>query len=366
MNKFLLPWVLLLIVTACNSGNSPDEPSDIDINGDVVTIADHSPILNKLQCQRVDTSSYCFEVVAAGVVKAIPNRYAFVAVPFPGRIVKSYIRLGQEVNEGTPLFEISSMEYFETTKAYFQAKDELQLGLKNFLRQKDLLEKGVGIQRDFEEAEVAYMLRKKDFESALAALTVFQVDTASLFLGQPLIIRSPIKGTIVEDNVVIGQFLKEDSDPIATIAELSRVWVVGQVKEKDIGTINSQNEVDIQLMAYPGLSIKGRVYHISSVIDEETRSAQIFIECDNGERLMKPGMYATSTFKNTTNSFIKVPAKAVLQMDDSSYVYVCTSKNQFTKRPIETVTECKEFVLVRKGLKPNEEIIVNGGFYLLG
>ena len=64
---------------------------------------------------------------------------------------------------------------------------------------------------------------------------------------------------------------------------------------------------------------------------------------------MKPGMYATSTFKNTTNSFIKVPAKAVLQMDDSSYVYVCTGKNQFTKRPIETVTGVRSLYWYEKG-----------------
>ena len=69
------------------------------------------------------------------------------------------------MNAGSPVFEISSPSYYETGKAYYQTKEEMDLAYKNLKRQKDLLNKGVGVEKDLEEAEVNYALKKKDFEN---------------------------------------------------------------------------------------------------------------------------------------------------------------------------------------------------------
>jgi len=365
MNKFIPICIVASSFVACNHNNETKETGDYNVNKDTITIVDSSPILKKLVSQKVSTRLYLFELTTSGTVKAIPNNYALVAAPFAGRIIKSYVRLGQEVNAGTPIFEISSPSYYETGKAYYQTKEEMDLAYKNLKRQKDLLNKGVGVQKDLEEAEVNYTLKKKDFENAYASLKVFQVDTSELILGQPLIVRSPIKGTIVENNIVIGQYIKEDSDPVATVAELSKIWVAGQVKEKDIRYINDTAEVEIKLISFPEKIIKGQIYHINSLIDEDTRSVQVLIECDNKDKIMKPGMYVTAKFAHNIKNSIVVPSKAVFQMDDASYVFIYIGKNKYLKRKIETLTEEKDSVIVKSGLKAGDEIIVNGGFYLL-
>ena len=365
MKKLFVICFALMGLASCINDEKSIETSDYNVNGDTVTIADNSPVLKKLTTQKVSAKPYLFELNTSGTVKAIPNNYALIAAPFAGRITKSYVRLGQTVNAGAPVFEISSPSYYETGKAYYQTKEEMDLANKNLRRQKDLLSQGVGIQKDMEEAEVNYALKKKDFENALASLKVYQVNSENLVLGQPLIVRSPIKGTIVENNIVIGQYIKEDSDPVATVAELSKVWIAGQVKEKDIRYISDTSKVGIQLISFPEKIIKGRIYHISSVIDEDTRSVQVLVECDNLDRIMKPGMYATAKFTHKLNNSIIIKSSSVFQMDDASYVFVLIGKNKYLKKKIEILTEDNENVIIKSGLVQDDIIIENGGFYLL-
>lgn len=365
MNKLFMICFAASGFAACNHDNKTIETIDYTVNKDTVTISDSSPILKKLICQKVTTRSYSFELSTSGTVKAIPNNYALIAAPFAGRITKSYVRLGQEVSAGAPIFEISSPSYYETGKAYYQTKEEMDLAYKNLKRQNDLLNKGVGIQKDFEEAEVNYAIKKKDFENALASLKVFQVDTSNLVLGQPLIVRSPIKGSIVENNIVIGQYNKEDSDPVATVAELSKIWVAGQVKEKDIRYINDLAEAEIKLISFPEKVIKGQIYHINSIIDENTRSVQVLIECDNEDKIMKPGMFVIAKFNYNIENSIVIPSKAIFQMDDASFVFIHLNKSKYLKRKIETLTEDKDSAIIKSGLIAGDEIVVNGGFYLL-
>jgi membrane fusion protein, heavy metal efflux system len=365
MYKFLLICISATGIIGCKHNDPSLKKAEFKVSGDTVTVSSDSPILNKLEKLKVTSRLYSFVLSTTGTVKAIPNNFALIAAPFAGRITKSYVRLGQEVKSDSPVFEISSPSFFETGKAYYQSKEEMDLANKNLKRQTDLLNKGVGVQKDLEEAEVNFALKKKDYENALASLKVFQVDPSSLILGQPLIVRSPINGCIVENNIVIGQYLKEDSDPVATVAELSKIWVAGQVKEKDIRYINELGEAEIKLISFPEKIIKGRIYHINSIIDEETRSVQVLIECDNKDKIMKPGMYVTTIFEHNIEDAIIVPAKAIFQMDDASYVFIHLAENKYLKRKIETLTGDKDSVIVKTGLIPGEEIIVNGGFYLL-
>lgn len=107
----------------------------------------------------------------------------------------------------------------------------MELASKNLRREQDLYAHKVSAQRSG-KAEVNYELKKKDYENALAALKVFQIEPDQLVLGQPMIVRSPISGEIVKNNIVIGQFMKDDADPVAVVADLNEVWVAANVKEK--------------------------------------------------------------------------------------------------------------------------------------
>jgi membrane fusion protein, heavy metal efflux system len=365
MIKKLIFIILTAITAACNHKTDSSDQGNYIAKGDTIFIPEKSNLREKFKIEKVREEPYRYKLTTTGVVKAIPNKYAQIASPFAGRIVRSFVKLGQHVSVDSPIFEISSPAFFEAGKSYYHSKQEMLLAEKQLKRQQDLLKNGVGIQKDVEEASVSYELSKRDYENCIASLNVFHVNHDELVLGQPLIVRSPIEGEIVEDNIVIGQYMKEDSGPIAIVAELSKVWVVGQVKEKDIHSIHESDEVDIKVSGMPEVEIKGKVYHISELLDEESRSLQVYIECNNSSRNLKPGMYVTTQFAESTNNAILISNTSVLQMEGSSFVFVKLTGNKYVKRLIETSGTDNDKAILKSGLKVNEEIVSQGGFYLL-
>ncbi len=364
MKRFLFICIAWLTIS-CHSNTAPVSSANYIISGDTILIPANSNLKEKIKTEKVNAAPYRHKRTASGIVKAIPNNYAQIASPFAGRIIKSFVKLGQRVGVNAPIFEISSPSFFEAGKAYYQSKQQMQLAEKNLRRQQDLLKNGVGIQKDLEESEVSYELSKRDYENSVASLNVYHVNPSEMVLGQPLIVRSPIAGEIVADNIVIGQYMREDAGPVAIVAELGKVWVVGQLKEKDINSIHESDEVEIGAAGIPGLIIKGVVYHISEMMDETTRSVEVFIECENTGRNLRPGMYATVQFTQIADSSILIPASAVLQMEESSFVFVRTPGNGYLKKMIKTSGTDNERIILKSGLKPDEEIVTEGAFYLL-
>ncbi|MEG0789587.1 MAG: efflux RND transporter periplasmic adaptor subunit [Alistipes sp.] len=362
----IIPLMGALLLCGCGHSNSAQsDTKDISIANDVITVSKTAPVIQKIKTEKVVSSGYQAQFSTSGMVKAIPTSYAEIATPFAGRIVRSFVRLGQSVNIGSPLFEISSPAFFETGKAYFAAKQEQEQALKSLTRERDLLANRVGVGKDVEEAQVNYELKKQDYENAKSALKVFQVDPASMRLGEPLIVRSPIAGKVVANNIIIGQYIKEDAAPLAAVADLNKVWVMAHVKEKDIRLIERLQEVEIRLSASPEESLKGKIYHISEMLDEATRSVEVIIECNNREGKMKPFMYGTVMLTDAKTEAILIPTAAILQQEESNYVLVEVAPLTFKKVEIEVASTTDDRSVVTSGLKAGDEIVVKGAFYLL-
>ncbi|MBY0426452.1 MAG: efflux RND transporter periplasmic adaptor subunit, partial [Cytophagales bacterium] len=146
--------------------------------------------------------------------------------------------------------------------------------------------------------------------------------------------------------------------------------VTGMVKEKDIRFIEEKDEVEIELIAYPGETIKGHVFHISQQVDESTRALEIFVECNNvrdpnGHYKLKPGMYATVKFIDAPIEVNMIPTKAAMQKENKNFVFVQVKPGKYMKRFIETGNTEGTNLIVTSGLKAGEIIINEGGFYLL-
>ncbi|RME19879.1 MAG: efflux RND transporter periplasmic adaptor subunit [Bacteroidetes bacterium] len=355
----------VFLMARCGNKKTSEEQDDYILKGDTIIVPQESIIAKKIKTETVKEEIYRREMITAGTVKAIPTMYAEIAPPFSGRVLKSYVRLGQEVTPGSPIFEISSREYFNAQKDYFDAKQEFHQAELNLKRQQDLFKYGVGVQRELEEAKTEFETKKSAFFNASAALRIFNINPENIVLGQPLIVTSPIKGRIVDNRIVIGQYLKEDAPPIAIVAELSKVWIIGQIKEKDIRFIHELDGAEIMVAAYPNRKFVGKVYHINEIVDESTRSVQVIIECSNEEHILKPGMYVTVKFTSTPEKTIFVPAKSVLQYNDKSFVFVQTQKGKYIRRYVETSITDNGRIMILSGLKPNEVIISEGAIYLL-
>ena len=140
---------------------------------------------------------------------------------------------------------------------------------------------------------------------------------------------------------------------------------MAHVKEKDLSLVHPQDEVSIQLMALPDQSIRGTVFHISEMLDEETRSVEVIIACNNSSRLMKPEMYGTVTLSERDQNVVRIPTSAILQEEDSNYVLLDLGNCHYLRRKIKTGPSDDGKTVVTDGLHAGDTIVSSGAFYLI-
>jgi cobalt-zinc-cadmium efflux system membrane fusion protein len=360
---------MLLISVSCipvknNNENENKQNNQITVMGDEVIVPENSTLFSKISLQTTDKKEYKTQSTTTGTVKTLSGCLAEISSPFEGRMTKSFVQLGQKVSAGTPIFEINSPQYSELIQMFVQAKQEKQLATNNYQRQKDLLDHQVGSKKEFEEAESALQIAQNEYEKVIESLKSFNVKPDDASLIKPLIVRSPINGEIVKYNITVGQYLKIDAEPVVTVADLNKVWVVAHVKEKNIGTINQKDEVQVSTEACPDKPISGFVSYIGNMMDEQTRSVEVYVECRNHDKMLKPGMFVTVSFTQKLNDALIVPTTAVLQEDDHSFVFVQTGKGKFVKKQVTVTSAGDKDLIVRSGIAPGDVIVAEGGFYL--
>lgn len=357
--------LLSMTILGCQVKGKEDKTESVTVKGDTISVSEQSKLIPRLKILTVQEEVHRLQLLSAGTVKAIPTLYAEIAPPFSGRVTAVHLRLGLKTKVGTPLFEMSSPEFTEAQKLYFQAKSEYQNSKLTLKRQQDLRANGVGADREVEEAEMNHAIKQKEYENALASLKIFNVDVNKLVFGQPLVVRAPIAGEVITNEVVMGQYIRAEDPPLAKVAELSKIWVAGMVKEKDLSRIRELEGADIAIAAFPDKKITGKIYHIDEIVDEETRSVQVLIECPNQDHLLKPGMYVSVKFIEKPTESIFIPEKSLLQFNDKSYVLLQTARNKYVKRYVETGATNAGKVQIVSGLKAGEKVIGEGAFFLL-
>ena len=364
MNKLYILMSLCILTISCKENKTTSERADIQYSGNSVYIAENSVILSKIKLMTVELKSYSPEFSTTGTVRPITGQMAEIAPLFDGRITRSFVQLGQKISVGTPIFELYSTDFSEIVKDYFQSLQTKKMKELNLQRQRDLVKNGVGVVKELEEAETDYELALKDYENTIASLKTLNIDPIHIEMGQALKIVSPIDGEVVQTNIVIGQYVRSDAEPLAIVAELNKIWVVAQVKEKNIGSIFKDDKVEIRTEANPDQIINGNVFHISELLDEETRSIQVLVVCDNKSRMLKPGMFTGVHFIGSPKESIVVPSTALLQNEDETYVFVQEEKGKYHKRRVKVVTVNQNESLITEGLKAGDTIVSEGGIYL--
>lgn len=356
----------LLVVSCKESGEKTTQ--EIAYQGDTVTVSVGSPILSRISAETLAEQPFSSEFRTVGTVQAEMGHYAEVGVPFDGRITTSKVMLGSRVRAGQTLFEVSSPEFFEASKQYFQNLRIYETAKSSYDRKKVLHEAGVVSARELEEAYTEAENARQEKSASEAAFRAYGMDPSGMEPGQAMRIVAPISGEVVRCNIIQGSFIKADSEALLTLADLGRVWITAQVKERFIGRVAEGGRVEIFTEAEPESPIPGKVLNIGNLVDEETRSVQVIVACDNADLKLKHGMYVSAHFISEPEDAIVVPSTAVFQGGNSSYVYMTSpdADNIFLRRAV-TVGESNDDntrVHIVKGLLPGERIVSEGGLYL--
>lgn len=367
-SKLFYGVLALSAVASCKSGDKQQAASEVAFHGDTITVSAESPILSKIKIQTLAEEPFSTEFRTVGTVQAETGHYAEVCSPFDGRVTRSAVRLGQHVGAGQCLYEMSSADFVEASKTYFQAVRNCETAKANYDRKKTLFDHGIASQRELEEIRTEAENACHEKESAEATLRVYNVNPSQLKMGQSLRISSPIEGEVVACSITPGQFIKADSEPLVTVADLRKVWINALVKERFIGNVNQGEKVEIFTEAEPDSIIWGHIVSIGNMVDEETRSVQVILGCDNALRKLKHGMYVSVHFISESKSSIVLPATAIFQGEQHSYVFVAVDgkSNTFVRRDVEVMngSDDRQKVCVLSGLQSGETIVSEGGLFL--
>lgn len=365
LNKYLIICSLLALAS-CNSSTKDMEEETVmfkKVNQNIHVVP-NSELDKQVVSEKISYEDIEYHFSTTGKVRPPVDKYAEIAAPFDGRIVKTYVRLGQEVKKDQPLFELNSPSFFEEQKEFLDAKEEWELSKNHLHRQEDLLQNNVGSQQELEIARTEAQTKQNTFINAKAALEMWQIDTNTMVLGQPLIVRSPISGKLLEHHLILGQYVREDDEPLVTIADLEQVWIAAQIKERDMGRLENIDSVKIKHPQKANTWIDGEVFHISSFVNEATRSVDLLVVCDNPNELFKPGMFTNLRLSSIGKDRLSVPATAVIQKENS-FVFREVEPQVYEVVKVKIGATIQDKVEILEGIQANDKIVTQGAVFLL-
>jgi cobalt-zinc-cadmium efflux system membrane fusion protein len=177
-------------------------------------------------------------------------------------------------------------------------------------------------------------------------------------------VRAPFAGVVTAADVAPGEAVDTQRE-LFTVADLSTVWVIGDLYQKDIASVRRGQEAQITTESYPGETFIGRVTYISDVLDSSTRTAKVRCEVPNRDGRLKLQMFVTMGIPTATaRDALVIPAAAVQQVDDDTVVFVQTGDDTFEKRVVDAGVGTGGWVRVLVGLKAGERVVTEGGFML--
>lgn len=352
-------WLLaLLFACACQPKEEAAEPAaETAPARDAVELAKDVVQRSGIRWSKLEPRKLVRTIHAPAEVALEPDRVARVAPLAESRVTRVLVTIGDRVERNAPLALLSSVEGAESRAALGQIGADLELARANLRRQEELHASGIDTERTHQEAVAAVRRGEAEIEAARqrAGLT-----------GQQML-RASIAGTVVERNATAGETVGPESS-LFTIADLSRVWVIGRVYERDVAQVKLGAKARLALDAYPERSWDGALEYVAGAVERESRSLPVRIALDNPDGALRAGLYGSLAIDaGDGEQGLAVEAHALQQLGARDVVFVHQSsgeREQFAVRAIERGRLFDTLVEIRSGLKPGEEVVSEGSFTL--
>lgn len=298
---------------------------------------------------------------------------AFHTTPVISQVSGPVIELlavpGQQIRRGQPMLYASSPEYSQLRSAYIKARDAYNVADKNYKRAQDLYEHHAISEKDLLDAESAKNQSYADLQASTQGLEIVgipQAESVEKSASPKIPVLAPISGEVVERLVAPGQLLQAGNTQCFTISDLSTVWVLVNVFERDLASVHNGDEVEIKTEAYPSMVFRGKISYLGASVDPASRTLQARIVTENPDELLKKDMYVVATVHSgKMQDVLTVPDSAVLRdAQNQPYVYVTQDKGQFAQRQITIGQSTGGTTQVQSGLKTGDRVVADGALFL--
>jgi cobalt-zinc-cadmium efflux system membrane fusion protein len=308
-----------------------------------------------------------------GVVE--PNAYRQIAVTplVAGRVTKVGPALGDRVRRGQTLAEIYSPTLAEAQTRYVSAQAMLDAHDRELQRTQKLVEIGAASRQELEKIHAEHAAQTAAVQSARSQLEWLGVSTSALENMAPgrnvsatTTVPAPIDGVVTVRGANVGLNV-DTATKLFTVVDLSTVWVVADLYEKDFSQVRVGSEAAITTSAHPGLTLRGRVSYIDPQVSADTRTAKVRIEVPNTSGELRLGMYADVVVAGASGtSTPRVPRNAVQNVGDRTVVYLANPKEhgKFSEREVRLGQISGEQVEVVSGILPGDVVVTEGSFFV--
>jgi membrane fusion protein, copper/silver efflux system len=279
---------------------------------------------------------------ASGTVQADEHRQAVVALRFDAFLNElQHITTGSFVHKGEPMMRVYSSALSAAAAQYVT-----DLGL----RDTGGLPQNRGARQRLENLGVPAEIIAEIEKNRQGSLTVTW--------------PAPRDGFVIEHNVVEGMQAKA-GDILFRIADLSVVWVLADVAERDLDLIAPGQTVTVTPRGYPARSFTGKIGLIYPVLNKETRTARVRIELANPDGILKPNMYADALIESGSGApVIAVPESAVINSGARQLLIVDKGEGRFEPRKVKAGMRGNGFVEIKEGVSEGEKAVTAANFLI--
>lgn len=288
-------------------------------------------------------------VRTVGIVGYDETRLKSVSARVDGWIDQLFVNFaGQAVRIGDPLFALYS-------PMLVAAQQELLLAKR--LR----ADVAAGTSDVIENAnDVLESARRRLLYWEVPPAQVREIETSGE-IRKTITFRSPANGVVIEKALMAGQRIMA-GETIYQIADLSTVWLDGEVFERDLPSVRLGREVVAEFSALPGDPRTGRISYIYPTINLETRTARVRVTLLNPNLALKPGMYSTFSFAATTEPVLSVPRSAILSTGERTLVFVRRADGMLAPRHVAIGIETDERVEILSGVSLGDTVVASATF----
>ena len=367
----MLPTRRLLTLTvtllaACGEADAPpaDRSAAVTLTDSAVVVLDSAQqatsgvVVGSIGGLPADT------IKLTGTLSFDPSRISHVGPRIQGRIRAVRVAIGAPVAAGDTLGLLDSPELGAAQATWAKATASRDVAVRNLERAERLAKDGIVSERRRLETEAELREREADLAAAVQALAAFGAEPDSSAPGVfPL--RTPIGGEVVDQHAVIGEVVGPESE-LFTVGDLSRLWLILDLYETDIGRVHRDAIVHVRVEALPALDIVGHISYVGAVVDSVSRSVKVRVEIENRGRQLKPGMFVQASLVLPGLAHeVGLPNTAVQRLGDTTVVFVPDGAHRYRAAAVRLGREqAGGWREVLEGLAPGDSVVLAGSFAL--
>ena len=310
----------------------------------------------------------------AGRIEANERKVTRIGAAVTGRVTEVLAETGDRVKAGQTLARVASPELTTAQLAYMRASATATLAERSVERARQLIAADVIGSAELLRRESEVQIARAELRAAGDQLKLMGLSADALSslrakgsVAPNAAITASAAGIVIVRQVSQGQ-VAQPGDPLFTVADLSNVWVVGALPEQIARSVQTGQNVQIDVPAL-GLTVEeapisGKIIYVGDTVSPETRTVTIRTQVDNKDLALKPQMLATMKIQGAMEKTLAIPALAVVRENDKDHVYVKKAENHYRLTPVELGAVSGGLRPVVKGLSEGSQIVIEGAFHL--